>query len=1230
MTERNRPTPEQDLAIRIEAPDVLVSASAGTGKTKTMVDRVLHVLRGGTPLDRLLVITFTQKAAEQLKRRLLQAFARDVELRAERLLLPQSYVTTIDAFCARLLREHSVDAGIDPGFRVLAPPEDELAIESILDDLFHHWYQGQPEDADWGGIAPRGSRAHHEFLRLIEQCGVREDRELLRRELTTLLRLCRVHPDPEGFIEHLRQGLDADPPPFWAPFSSVVRGAWFEGRDAYRQMLDRADRDFPDASFGKHRTALAHMDAAPPPWDAPREACPTLDEIVALRDHLEQTGLVESIAPWKLGWPRMPNRTTPLKPFNERAKKLLGPDGPLAWLPEVPLEITEQVRASRPTLETVLALLEQSHQRYQTYKKDRGFLDFSDLELLARRLLYHPPSGLLERFDMVMVDEFQDVNRLQNDIIRRLRPARGRFLVGDLKQCIYQFRLADPAVFRDLFRGARILVPGEEASGAQRARIYLSTNFRSRHPVLQAVNTIFSYLFTPRMLGGDYEAEALRHRGSPAADSKPPRLGDRPPDEGVDRPGWAPVEFHLVGGLSKTEPRASDRRLATEARVAARRIRQLREEGFQVPDGEKKWRPMRFSDVAIILRSPGPTGEPYARVLREEGIPVDFGGLDFFERPEVRDALNLMRILNNAHDDIALAAVLRSPAAEFSDDDLLRVHLAYPRSLSLLSAVRGTATGRTDAWSGQPGELPVPEVRDRCRRFIERFDAWRELVQAGDLATSMTEIMDGSGLLEATAAREGGTECLGHLEELLMMVRAYCREHHHGLPGLIHHLEGISAADLKRETLAEDPSSGDAVRILSLHKSKGLEFPIVIASLLGRGFNLRDASDHLLTGPDWIGVDLFDPQTYAKTRTVAHHTLSHFSRRQTVEEEIRILYVAMTRAEEKLILTGAIESKMETAIDRARLWQGPEPPSDELLLEAGSPLTWILGVMARCGWLDALKTPGKPIRCAPALIIQHHAVEEVAPAGETLPVPAPGAAALANLDLARLAERLERRYAHEEATRWRGKYWVTEIKRLIDQATAREEVEAGTSWREPPAFDAAEEGTWLHTVLESIDLTCAHTTEVLERARDLARAGRVPAEWVNEKSVAPIVEFLASELAAEMRARRGTLEREVSFSLKLSPERLGAVWPDARALGEGEYILVQGQIDALWRREDGSYRVLDFKSDAVRDDAAIASRVRSYRPQMLLYQEAVRSLWKADRVDGWLYFLRPSRAVQLS
>jgi len=1283
--QRHPPTPEQRLAIEFEAPYVLVSASAGTGKTKTLIERVAYAVKQGIPVQELLIITFTQKAAEELRDRLYALFDRDTELRPQRLLLPQTQIATIDGFCAHLLRENAVALEIDPAYRILSNPEDELALAEILDRLFHQWYRGgeQPAAGAHPGAPSRGSPEHSEFLRLVELCRYREGQERLKQEVVKLLLRARIHPDPDAFLDQLEAAHADATPPYLRAMAETLWHSWHTGLAAYRKLVADGEDLVGAKRIAKHAALLDLLERAPLPADAAQLAAELPAAIAALRAHLERNGVLASDPEWKPKFPALPSKTkAELGALNVLAKRLLGYDAgdsrghPLRWIPWDSADWLAQTQArfhaTSQSARTLLALVRHTRGEYERYKREEGYLDFADLELRAHALLHRPDAAALRRrFAMVCVDEVQDINPLQAEIISALEPAHGRFLVGDIKQSIYEFRLADPRIFRDLLAGARRVRPGsEERRATTPTHLQLARNFRTRRPVLAFVNTVFDALFAPEMIGAEYRDEALTFGGRFGLPPEQQKIEERsapgyeathgewPPGDDR-RPGWAPAEVHLLP-RPKARGATAEEKIAAEARALAQRIRALRAAEFPVYDEEHKaWRPLRLSDVAILLRSPGPTGAPFARELQRQGLAVVFGVQPFFEREEIRDALNLVRVIDNAHDDISLAGLLRLPAFDFDDADLARLRLAWPESRSLIAALRAAATGAGDPWSGPAakvaGEAAVDgELAGRAGAFLSQLTAWRRRAQRDDLASALAGACEEAGLLQAAASREAGIERIGNVQHFLALVRTYCRDQGHSLPRFVRLLTALAESRGGPAPVSAAGAAGDAIQVFSYHKAKGLEFPIVCLPLLGRSFNLEELGATILAGEEWIGLDHFDPQTYVKTPTLARRQLAAARLRARLDEELRLLYVACTRAREKLIVSGFVKEDLDELHAELRLWDTPAPIRDEAFYQTRQAIEWILGALyARGRWNEpgAWGTVHEPVS---GLRIEQHAPpseaeeEEDHPAAAvpllTPPVTDPLAGAphveeaLAHAALPAAARRVAEPYAHPATTRWRGKYWATEVKRLADRDLVDAERAAGTELAPFAAdWDPAAEGRWLHAVLEAIAFDDEHTgasdagAAALARAtaESLARQGRVAADWVQPNNLEPIVAFLRSPLADQMRRHRATLEREASFTLRLQPAALAPIWPAAQELAPEEWILVQGQIDALWQPDPGSYVLLDFKSDRVTPGDALTARALHYRPQMQLYREALVRIWGAREVRTQLYFLRPAQCVML-
>ena len=1269
--------PGQLLAIQAEAPYLLVSAGAGTGKTWTLVHRIMRLLRADCRLDKIAAITFTKKAAAELLTRVAEELGRSETLEATRFLLPQAYISTIDSFCQRLLREHAVQSGVDPGFAILSSPDDQLVQTEILDELFHSWYRGRPPGAEGGertearaeGIPAQGSPRHHEFLRLVEQCGFLQGRERLRDELAALHRMARAHGQPERWVDELERGLAEENPPHLEQAAQILLSRYRECVRRYGEVISLGESIAPEANFGRMVEALSGLQSAPPPWGGPPVSgwpgdADLIGELEKLRAHLETHGLLKDDKPWSFKFPTVARGSGEIiKAANAAAKSLLTDKSGNLWnhLPANLEDLRAEYRALAPTLRTVIDLLRQFMQRYETYKEKRGLLDFADLEIKALDLLRQPGTAIKKQFDMLLVDEAQDLNQLQADIVKQLAPPRGRYLVGDVKQCIYQFRLSDPSIFKGLFEDADELTAAGDLEGSQareRRRVFLAENFRSGAPILEFTNFVFQNLFDERTIGSPYEQQALK---------RPENAAPAKTRSSVEVHILAPEQGRSVTGRPKLE---------AEIRLVAERIHKLEAEGIEIPVGDSgETRPLTRSDIAIILRSPGSKGLAVAQVLRNEGISVAFGGKDLFEREEIRDLLNLLKLLNNSLDDITLAAVMRSPAGGFTDDDLVRLRLLWPGSIHLHSALGATVLGTADGWSGEPADPAMldsetgQDLRARAKAFWEQLERWRSAIGRDDLAGTIVRILEESGFLTTQLAADDHDLRLANLELLLGRIRGFAKDHGHSLPKLIAHLENLDLAKDDTKSVQESGAQEDAVQILSLHAAKGLEFPVVFLSLLGSGFTEIDLHSALLSGDRWLGANLFDPVAYLKTPTVVYETLKTVKQRRSRQEEMRVLYVALTRAQHRLILTGCSNSAWKNLPPKLALWGLKSPLSSLDLLRVSRPLNWILGTLYRADLLKMIEDPGAEHSPWADTTLFHHSLDKLA-ARPQAPITDPAvreiqaifdgtilddpAAARAQLEeafanrteqdeatsaallevcrreLPAVVERVTRGYAHEAATHWRSKYWVTEIKRLISETLAEEErLEGSELLTRQPAGDGRREGTYLHALLAAVDPAATEVDQILRTARSLAEEGDLSPDWVRADNLAPVLAFLKSDLGASMRGSAGRLEREVSFSMRLSPADLAPLWPETTELSPEEWFLVQGQIDAFWVNDDGRGVLLDFKSDRVVGAAQIEARAARYKIQMQLYRLALNHVWNAGDPEGWLYFLRPGQAIRV-
>ncbi|MBD3336454.1 MAG: AAA family ATPase, partial [Candidatus Eisenbacteria bacterium] len=897
-------TPAQQLAVETIDRDLLVSAGAGTGKTTVLIEHALQLLRAGVPLRELLLITFTRKAADQLRERLFRELSRsgDPKLRALIPLVPRAHISTIHGFCQRLLREASADAGVDPGFRILDPTAADLLLNETMRAVLDGWYDaGDGETRDL-------------FGRLVEICQGQPDG--LQGVLRSTIGIVRATEDPERTL------------------ARIARRTSMPYRTEYRRLVNQSMAGLRRAAEDLQH-ALAALDRLTPAARELHDACARLQDsarpVGATRDlwrrrsALIETGLIDDTGGWKVSLPR-PRLSGDARTAKARLKKHLE-NLALRELPPTKEDLLRQERHIAVFGRLVSRLLHELIDAYNAAKEERGQLDFADLEILTARFL---ESELLagkdpaRRFAHVLVDEYQDINRLQGRIIDLLTSGRRRFLVGDLKQCIYEFRQSAPEIFSEMLRDHLAIEDPQAIIAGTSPRpeapcwaIRIGESFRSRAAILDTVNFVFRELFREETLGVAYAGQEL----IPGIRQET-RGGEPVPD--------APAELHVVTPGSKErdaprqkEPPADAPRPRSEAErealLTARRLRRLvKEESPEVwDDTEKRRRRVRWGDIAVLMRSPGTGwGRTFLRVLRQEGIPAHLGrGGGFFEAEEVADALNLFRVLDNTLNDIPLASLLRSPVFGWRDDDLALLRLAYPEAdylwpaMEALAGAAATAQDTADTLRGRTHDLPpehLARVTERSRTAVETISAWRGRLGQREIATVLAGILHDSQLLPLMEARSQGALRGANLRKLMDLVDTYSREHGHSLPGLLSWLDAVQVESGDVPSVPGAAEAGDTVRILSVHMAKGLEFPVVCVAQLGRRLQIGGRPAPLVLTPDGLAVDILEPRTFIRRRTVAHWTWRTVLGHRDAFEEMRILYVAMTRARERLILVGSL------------------------------------------------------------------------------------------------------------------------------------------------------------------------------------------------------------------------------------------------------------------------------------------------------------------------------------
>lgn len=1208
-------TNEQQAAIDSRGQTLLLSAAAGSGKTAVLVERIIRrLLDKEYPVDitELLVVTFTKAAAAEMRDRigtaLMKALSETKDPRVERqlALLPSAQISTLHAFCQHVIRKYFYTIDLDPAFSIAGEEELNLLRRQVLEDVFLSYY----EDDEKASI----------LYPLADMFGSDRGDDILMDTVSCMYTYARSLAWPEHWLKEAARAYDVAP-------DAVIDDMVWAGpiKDAVRRILEE------DAHL--YDGVLYHL--------RQREAfAPACDTFVAEQAALRQAAQARS---WNdlsrfvraIDFPRLKSLrklSDDDKAVWERCKKVRDDVKKdviktlqSVYFSATPEEWLDGMRAMKPVMDGLVTLTLDFAKAYGAAKKEKGWIDFSDLEHFCLQILLAPdaspehpvPSAAAEelrsQYEEVFIDEYQDTNGVQELITRLVSGEDNRFMVGDIKQSIYRFRLADPTLFLEKYQSF-----SRDEKAVQRC-IDLGRNFRSVPVVLDAVNAVFSRAMTAEAAGMDYGEREKLYAGRQAPDD--------------ERWIGGPVEVDIVPTPSDEEDDDGSTAFEKECRFIAGRIGELLASGRMAARKDGTLEPLSYRHIVVLLRSMAGKADVLIQALQEGGIPSyaeQSGG--YFAAVEVQVMLALLRCIDNPEQDLAMAAVLRSPLVGLDETALAGVRLAGDGTL----------------WQNLPAfvaSLPdgVDEKED-LQQFMAAFDSWRTYSRRHGVAELLQRLYDDTAYVDFVGAMPGGDVRQANLKALYDRARQYEEA---GFRGLFRYLQLMDK--MKEDGLDLAPAKvvsekEDVVRIMSIHKSKGLEFSVVFVADMGKAFNRRDTQDQILFHNRLgIGLKQYDPEWRMSYPTLIWSGIAAQLRWEGTAEEERILYVAMTRARDQLILTGH-----SSHIDRDwQRWTSRLNPA-----QAKSYFDWVMPAAlapfgakadadyARPGaaWQDAVWQ----VRIAKA--VPAGTVEEGAYDGE------PRLEALRRGDLTGtpvpswLDEQLSWQYAYPQAVRTAAKFSVSEVKRRYQELHSDElQDEAALSvpaaavippapgeddafaalppWLagEEAAVSGAQRGTALHKALQYITPAADQTTATLRREIDaFVRQGLLSREEAKLVYVPVLAAFCQSDIGRRM-AESPELHREYPFTVLLAG---GDPLPETET---GEQILIQGVIDCLFR-EDDAWILVDYKSDRL--ETADAFR-RRYAVQLALYKRAVEQITHRPVEETYIYSLHLQQEIRL-
>ena len=1280
----NHWTKEQEEALSVRGKNLLLSAAAGSGKTAVLTERIARLVKdpkNHTDINELLVLTFTKAAASEMKARISQALSdalkeaddADDEGRIRHLekqisLLGSAQISTLDSYFQSIIRQYFYLLDLDPKTRIISDENEEFLLEDdVLSSVLERWYEkGNPD-----------------FLDTVDLFADRYQDRALKDMVLRIFHFASSLPFPEDWIRRL-------PDSYRIPENASMDDLFWD-KPVLEKLISLSEK-----IMDSYRQIFAIM-----------EMNPAAEEVYSeqMSGEYAYFSTLSSMKNWK-DWFRLPSfdfarlkgmskaqaeafhfaksadftnseDAETIKNLRESAKKLWQKEiAPFAQIPEK--QWIEETAAMLPTVTVLSRLALDFSAALKSRKKQEGLMDFNDMEHYALDILLDrdnpaftpekassfPSAAALSirsRFKEVMIDEYQDTNGVQELITTLVSTGNNRFMVGDIKQSIYRFRQADPTIFLEKYHEYSL------EKDAPSHRIDLNRNFRSDAAILSSINFIFRQMMTRKTLELDYgDAEAL-YAGRHEEKRPPAYVGGS-------------VSIDLIDRKDMEEADASDdvkdmENMALEGRLMARRIHEMMDGGM-VMEKNGTFRPMKYGDIVILLRSIAGKGPQLMKVLEENHIPaVSDKEEDFMENGEVEILWALLKILDNPRQDLALAAVLRSYFVGLDEKDLTLLYLEKADQ------------GETDLWSVLPSTVLSEEKEKKLRRFLTLYRDWRKNAMRDGTAPLLRRILGDTDYLTYVSGLSGGAWRAGHILSFYHLALERDSAPKSGLYSFLNYLSQLKKEkkSFKAQTVSSIP---DSVHIMTIHKSKGLEFPVVFLADAQKEFNLRDTWQTAICHKDLgLGIQYYDKKNKVRWPSLYWYALREASRRENMAEEARLLYVAMTRARDKLFIT-AIKKDAAAELDRwttslASAGMGEElsPLPAHLIANAKSFLDWIMPAALhhrtmKEAWDRAGKIPSYrndapsdyslftfSITSQTDLLTEEEkealdmkGTEEILPSPKEenreektelshflthLPCKAPGW----------MDAQLSWTYGHRGALETPAKLTATAAVHLRELAEYKESDEPplpsvilaqdgddalDADYAAPPLFLSGDEtkyqgtsfGTLMHRAMEMIDFT---TLPAEETAIESALHGLVEKKVFTEEEghillsgkrkptpVSSLLTFARGPLAEKMKTA-SAIRKEMPFSILL-PAR--SFYPDCE---EGENIFLQGVMDCLLEYEK-DFIIIDYKTDRTMTEEELKNH---YKIQLQVYGEAAEKLLGKPVSHLYLWSFTYGKAIEV-
>lgn len=1205
-------TEEQKQVIHLRNRNILVSAAAGSGKTAVLVERIItRLTKDEQPLnvDELLIVTFTEAAASEMKERIYEAIEKALEkepdnihLQRQATLIHQAQIMTIHKFCLSVIRNYFHTIDLDPGFRVGEEGELKLLKKDVAEAVLEEAYE----------------EARPEFLNFVESFAAGRDDRKLEELMLQLYEFSRSYPNPKKWLDSCADQYDV---------RSVDE---LEQRPFVQEIMEEVRQCLEDV-----KELLQYGMELCTEEDGPVVYRDTLQSDLVLIQSLLSTASFHEMqeklkeAKWtKLNACRdkmvSERKIQQVKDIRDEVKGLVKQITEQYFFDNA-VEIQREMAQSQENLQTLTNLVKAFSDAFLEEKRRKNLIDFNDMEQYALQILTHEEGGehvpsvvaenYQEKFAEVMIDEYQDSNLVQEAILTSVsRVSKGIyniFMVGDVKQSIYRFRLSRPELFMEKFHTYSL-------EDGQKQRIDLHKNFRSRREVLDSTNFIFEQIMIPQFGGIAYDEKAALYVGA----------------DYTERSGNETEVLILDSENCKTEER-----MELEAEMVAKRIKELMAMQTVFDKKTETYRRMKYSDIVILTRSPKGWTDVFGSVLNQAGIPTYTSSKEgYFQTQEIQILLSYLRILDNPRQDIPFTAVLTSMFGDFTSEDLAIIR-SFEKTETMYEAVCAYAK------SGEGAEL-----RERLQVFLETYESFRGRVPYTSIHTLLWQILEETGYGDYMSAFPGGEQRTANLEMLIEKAIAFEGTSYRGLFHFVRYMDQLQKYDVDYGEANLMDEKHDVVSLMSIHKSKGLEFPIVFVVGMGKQFNMQDARQSIVVHPELgVGIDAIDSTLRIKSPTLLKKAIQQRVQRESKAEELRVLYVAMTRAKEKLILSS---STADLEKELSRLTSVASRKEKELpyysLTKANKYMDWVLPALIRNRCFADVLSQHKmdvpyqnpmfqrdvPIQVKRITVedlidldleeqFEDDITKEMLQQWDTSQV--------YNEDMKNQIEtQFSYFYPYHEDADVKQKLSVSELKKRayqeeegVDVFKEEEVIPLLPKFlQEEQELTGASRGTVYHKLLELLDFTKVYDAEELNR--EIAKqeqAGLFTREMVSCICQEEILEFLNSNVAKRMShaSRGGRCFAEQPFVLGLEARK---VYPE---VDSDEILLVQGIIDVYFEEEDGLV-VLDYKTDKA---FCAQELIDKYRVQLAYYAQALERLTGKNVKEKIIYSFALKQEIEV-